>query len=103
MSAAAAYTFNTDNLPTIPGALWAGGHPGGALNTPLPGLSSAYVPINVYLRRVYESDNHGWTKVKSRGDAKNGWRGSKKSSKNRNPMNMDELISSLGSRSFLVA
>ncbi len=107
MSAAAAYEFNAEDRPAVPGALWADGRPGPAPNTPLPGLrkdTSPYMPLDVHLRRTYESDDHGWQEVKGRGAAKAGWRGSKKT-KTRGPakMTMDELISSLGSRSFLIA
>ena len=107
MSAATAYKFNAEDRPVVPGALWADGHPGPAPNTPLSGLIAgkpAYMPIDVHRRRTYESDDHGWTEVKSRRSEKSGWRGTKKSNKSRGPakMTMDELIASLSGRSYLI-
>ncbi len=108
MSASVAYTFNAEDRPVIPGALWEDGQPGPAPNTPLPGLVAgkpAYMPLDVHRRRTYESDDHGWTEVKRRRNEKSGWRGTKKNSKGRRPakMTMDELISSLSGRSYLIA
>ena len=107
MSATAAYTFDAEDRPVVPGALWIGG-PGPAPNTPLPGLEAgkpAYMPIDVHRRRTYESDDHGWIEVKSRRNEKSGWRGAKKNNKARGAakMTMEELIASLSGRSFLIA
>lgn len=107
MSAAVAYSFNTEGRPLIPGALWIGG-PGPVPNTPLPGIAAgkpAYMPIDVHRRRTYESDDHGWTEVKSRRNEKSGWRGAKKSNKNRGPAKttLGELIASLSGKSYLIA
>ncbi len=107
MSAAAAYEFNTDGRPAIPGATWVDGVPGPAPNTPLPGLPTpvgAYMPLDYHRRRTYESDDHGWTEVKSRHSNRPGWRGGKKSKSRSAPkMSMDELVSSLSGKSFLIA
>lgn len=106
MSAAAHYKFNTEGRPAIPGALWADGHPGPAPNVPLPGLVAgkpAYMPLDVHLRRTYESDDHGWQEVKARRSNKAGWRGAKKNKTRSQPkMTLDQLISSLGGKSYLV-
>ena len=105
---APAYKFNAEDLPKIPGALWADGHPRDAPSTPLPGLPKVtclYMPLDYHRHRTYESDEHGWIEVKSRSSAKAGWRGSKKGKKERGPikMTMDHLISSLSGRSYLIA
>lgn len=107
MSATAAYKFNSENLPKVPGATWVDGRPGPAPNTPLPSLPKVnhpYMPLDVHLRRTYEDDEHGWQEVKCRHSNRPGWRGSKKS-KGRGPSKttMGELIANLGGRSFLIA
>lgn len=94
------YTFNSENRPAVPGALWVDNSPGPAPNTPRPGLPP--VPTNVHYQRPYESDDHGWIEVKSRRASKSGWRGVRKA---RGParLTMDELVSSLSGRSYLIA
>lgn len=103
---AAAYKFIGDHQ-RIPGATWADGYPGPAPNTPLPGLpqaQSAYIPLDVRLRRTYESDDHGWQEVRPRRNDRAGWRGSKKN-KSRAPVRqtLDDLITSLRGKSYLIA
>lgn len=104
----AAYKFNAEDRPQIPGAFWEGGHPCGAPNTPLPGLPKvvySYMPVDYYRRRTYESNDHGWVEVKNRRSSKEGWRGSRKGNKSHSPAKptMDELIISLGGKSYLIA
>lgn len=107
MSSTAVYTFNTEGRPAVPGAFWMRGNHT-VPNTPLPGISHltncGYLPFDVYCRRTYESDDHGWIEVKGRRNERSGWRGTKKSSKGRGTvkMTMNELISSLGGKSYLI-
>jgi hypothetical protein len=103
---AAAYKFIGDHQ-RIPGATWADGYPGPAPNTPLPGIptpTGPYMPLDVHRRRTYESDDHGWVEVKPRRSDKAGWRGAKKN-KSRAPVRqtLEELISSLSGKSYLIA
>lgn len=100
------YTFAGASRPPIPGATWADGHPGPAPNVPLPGLDSnkpAYLPLDVLMRRTYESDDHGWIEVKERRSNRASWRGAKKSRKTAAPkQTLEDLISSLSGKSYLV-
>jgi hypothetical protein len=105
MSAAAAYTFDAGDRPEIPGATWADGHPGPAPNTPLPGLpvkAGAYVPLDVSLRRTYEDDDHGWIEVRRRHSDRGNWRGKKSRGFNPPKQTLDELLISLGGKSYVV-
>ena len=100
------YMFSGEARPPIPGAIWADGRPGRALNVSLPGIvgnKPAYMPLDVYLRRTYESDDHGWVEVKGRHSNRAGWRGAKKSNRPPAPkQSLAELLISLSGKSYLV-
>ncbi len=103
----AAYKFDSGDRPKIPGATWIDGHPGPALNAPSPGITastSAYIPLDVYLRRTYEDDEHGWVEVRRRHSERGHWRGRSKKSRGFNPpkQTLEELLISLGSRSYVM-
>jgi hypothetical protein len=91
---------------TIPGATWADGRPGPARNVPLVGIDPnqpAYLPLDVIMRRTYESNEHGWIEVKGNHNNRAGWRGAKKSRKAAAPkQSLDTLIIGLSGKSYLV-
>jgi hypothetical protein len=100
------YTFAGEKSPSIPGATWADGRPGPAPNVSLTGLDRNkpdYLPLDVIMRRTYESNDHGWIEVKGNHNNRAGWRGAKKSRKTAAPkQSLDELIIGLSGKSYLV-
>jgi hypothetical protein len=101
------YTYVGADRPPIPGATWSDGHPGPAPNTPLPGISPDFarnwVPYEWFSTRgTYDPENEdaGWREVRSRR------RTNRLNKSGRRPaapkQTLDQLVTSLGSKSCLV-